>query len=97
MPLFDALSKKSADRLQVIGIALEPQEDAQAWLNGHPVDYPVLIGKQGKADESVAFGNRSQVLPFTVLLDANRRVVATQRGEFDSMDELEVFVSLLQD
>jgi hypothetical protein len=53
------------------------------FLAARPVDYPILIGQLTPPSTSLRFGDTDEVLPFSVLLDANGRVLATRRGPLD--------------
>ncbi|MEP6908410.1 MAG: TlpA disulfide reductase family protein [Pseudoxanthomonas sp.] len=67
---------------QVIGLALDGPGAIQDFLNHVPVSYLVLIDTPGPADASVWLGNRKGVLPYSVLVHANGRIVKQKVGPF---------------
>lgn len=82
MPVLDAFARAHAD-WHVVGVAMEPAEAARDYLAEHPVSYPVLIGSDDTPDESLQFGNTRGVLPYTVLIGADGRIVKRHAGAFD--------------
>lgn len=64
----------------VIGIAMDEPAHVRAFLTAHPVNYPILIGQMGTPDTSQQLGNATQMLPYSVLIDADGRILATRAG-----------------
>lgn len=64
----------------VVGIAMDEPARIRAFLAAHPVNYPILIGRMGPPSTSLLLGNTRQVLPYSVLIDADGRLLATQAG-----------------
>lgn len=83
MPVFDAFAARRTD-VQVVGVAVEPIEAVRDHLAAHPVAYPILVGSEGTRDESWVFGNGRGVLPYTVLIGADGRIVKRHAGAFDA-------------
>ena len=90
MPVLDAFARAHPD-WQVVGIAVEPGDAARDYLAAHPVSYPVFIGSADGPDESLQFGNTRGVLPYTVLIGADGRIVKRHAGAFDR-DALDAWV-----
>jgi len=83
MPLLDGFAQEQgAEGVQVIGIALDNQADVEAFLADLPVRYTILMDQPGPADSSVQLGNSRGVLPYSVLLDAEGRVLREKLGVF---------------
>ena len=84
MPELDrfAQSQKAANGTQVVGIALDDAASVQAFLQRTPVRYPILIDAPGPRDAGVRLGNPKGVLPYSVLLDAQGRVLKQRIGPF---------------
>jgi peroxiredoxin len=81
MPALNTAQHNFADQgAIVLGIAMDDPERVHSFLNAHPVDYPVLIGQLDAPSTSLRLGDTDEVLPFSVLLDANGRVLARRRG-----------------
>ncbi|AWV08482.1 TlpA disulfide reductase family protein [Marilutibacter maris] len=81
-----------ADGARVIGIALDDADAVREFLTRIPVDYPILIDQAGPRDSSVQFGNPRGVLPYSVLISADGRLLKQkigpfQHGEIDSWSE----------
>jgi len=68
--------------VQVVGLALDTPEGVREFLAQVPVDYPIMIDQPGPADASVWLGNTRGLLPYSVLVDAQRRVVKQKLGPF---------------
>lgn len=83
MPLLDEFAREQGEHgVQVLGIALDDLDAVNAFLEQLPVGYPILIDQAGPADSSVQLGNSRGVLPYSVLLDADGRVLREKLGVF---------------
>ncbi|WP_345781054.1 TlpA disulfide reductase family protein [Dyella humicola] len=67
----------------VVGIAMDDPEHVRAFLANHPLNYPVLLGRLDSPSTSLQLGNVGELLPYSVLLDENGRVLASRRGALD--------------
>ena len=67
---------------QVVGIALDDAAAVQAFLQRIPVDYPILLDTPGPADSGVRLGNPKGVLPYSVLVSADGRLLKQRIGPF---------------
>ena len=74
--------EQPANGVQVIGIALDDPAAVSAFLKAHPVGYPILLDNPGPNDASVPLGDRAGMLPYSVLVAADGRVLRTQLGPF---------------
>lgn len=68
----------------VVGIAMDEPAHARGFLAAHPVNYPVLLGRLDSPSSSLRLGNVGEVLPYSVLLDADGRILETRRGALDA-------------
>ncbi|HUA79502.1 MAG TPA: TlpA disulfide reductase family protein [Dyella sp.] len=85
MPALNAAQHNFADQGGIVlGIAMDESSNVQAFLAAHPVAYPILMGQLPWPSTSLQFGDRDEVLPFSVLLDENGRILAIQRGPLDA-------------
>ena len=75
-------SSQDIKGVQVIGLALDTPEAIQDFLTRVPVDYPILVDTPGPADASVWLGNRKGVLPYSVLVGADGKIVKQKVGPF---------------
>ena len=82
MPWLDAVHAESRGRYEVVGIALEAPEAAATLLTEIPVRFSQHHEPPAAADSSVHLGNGWGVLPFTVLIDPQGRLVKRHIGAF---------------
>ena len=84
MPMLDAMRARHASQgVEVIGVASEPAADALGFLQQNPVSYPILINApDDPLDVSLHLGNTQSVLPYTVLIGRESRILATRMGNF---------------
>ena len=64
----------------VVGIAMDEPAHVRALLAAHPVNYPILIGQMNLQDTSLQLGNTRQVLPYSVLIGDDGRILAAYPG-----------------
>ena len=83
MPELDRYARAQGPaEVQVIGLALDTPENVREFLARVPVTYPVLMDTPGPADASVWLGNRKGVLPYSVLVSADGKVLKQKVGPF---------------
>lgn len=83
MPELDRFARdQGANGVQVLGIALDDADAVRAFLQRVPVDYPIALDAPGPADAGVRLGNPRGVLPYTVLIDADGRLIKQRIGPF---------------
>jgi thiol-disulfide isomerase/thioredoxin len=96
IPLLNTLRKeRSADRLEVIGIAIDERQAVLKFANEIRMDYPVLMGEQEGYEAAERFGV-SLVLPFSVFADSQGRIVALKVGELHA-DQAAVILDRVRD
>lgn len=84
MPMLSAFhSSQGQSGPQVLGIAQDQPQRVRAFLETSPVSYPIVFDRPSPGDASVRLGNTRNALPYTVLLDADGRILATHLGDFD--------------
>lgn len=71
---------------QVVGIALDDAPAVRAFLRRVAVSYPILLDMPGPADAGVRLGNASGVLPYSILLSADGRLLKQRIGPFADGD-----------
>ena len=94
LPLLDAFAAHATDGVEVVAIALDERADAEAFLRRHPLALTVLLEAPGADDSSVRVGDRNGVLPYSVLIDAEGRLVRQRAGAFRDAQELRQFTKL---
>ena len=84
MPLLDRTQQRFAAKgLQIVGIAFDSDRATREFLDSVPVHYPVLIDDPAKGqDLSETFGNDRNVLPYSVLIGSDGRILARRAGNF---------------
>ncbi|HWS77423.1 MAG TPA: TlpA disulfide reductase family protein [Thermomonas sp.] len=90
MPELQAFADDNAvNEVQVVGIALDDAAAAQAMVKRLGITYPNLVDAPGPADAGVRLGNPAGVLPYSVLVSAEGRVLKTRIGPFESRQDIE--------
>ncbi|WCE04949.1 TlpA disulfide reductase family protein [Pseudoxanthomonas sp. JBR18] len=83
MPELDRFARsQDAHGVQVVGLALDRPEAVRAFLERVAVRYPIVLDTPGPADASVWLGNRAGVLPYSVLVGRDGRILKQQVGPF---------------
>ena len=83
MPELDRFAREQGEAgVQVLGIALDDADAVRGFLQRVPVDYAIALDAPGPADAGVRLGNPRGVLPYTVLIDADGRLVRHRIGPF---------------
>ena len=74
--------EQGANGTQVVGIALDDDTAVRAFLQAHAIGYPSLVDTPGPADAGVRLGNPAGVLPYSVLVAPDGRLLKTRIGPF---------------
>jgi thiol-disulfide isomerase/thioredoxin len=86
IPLLNKLRHdRAAQKLEVIGIAVDFREDVLKYAAATPISYPLLIGEEDGLEAVKALGMQPQ-FPFTVFADSKQRIVALKVGELHQDD-----------
>jgi len=81
MPTLNQVQEKFGEHAPiVIGIAMDEPAHVRAFLAAHPVNYPILLGQLTPPSTSLQLGNTREVLPYSVLIDADGSILATHAG-----------------
>ncbi|WP_449467851.1 TlpA disulfide reductase family protein [Stenotrophomonas humi] len=93
MPELARFAARHADNgPQVVGLALDTPAAVLDFLGNVPVYYPIVIETPGPTDASVKLGNTQGLLPYSVLVDAQGRIVKQKLGPFKA-GEIEAWVA----
>ena len=81
MPALDDAQRKFGDHgVIVLGIAMDQADHVRAFLAGQPVSYPILLGSLEAPSTSLQLGDEAEILPFSVLVDDDGRIIDTHAG-----------------
>ena len=81
MPALNQAQEKFGDHgAIVLGIAMDEPERVRAFLAEHPMSYPILLGKLDSPSTSLQLGDKREILPFSVLINDDGRIIATHAG-----------------
>ena len=84
MPELDRYARAQDDTgVQVLGLALDDRQAVRDFLQRVPVDYPQAIDTPGPADAGVQLGNPKGVLPYSILVSADGRLLKQKIGPFE--------------
>jgi peroxiredoxin len=67
--------------LQIIGIAVDNEEDVRKFADDMGMNYPVMAGESEAIGLSQKYGNSIGGLPFSAIIDKNGKVTHTITGE----------------
>jgi len=82
MPMLADLHQELQPKgFQVVGIALDDVAQAREFAAELGIDYPILVGSTDVMTVTQLYGNRSGVLPYSVLLDRDGIIRWTYLGE----------------
>jgi thiol-disulfide isomerase/thioredoxin len=96
IPLLKSLRReRSAEALEVIGVAVDFRDAVLKYAHDIGIDYPVLLGEQEALDAVGTFG-MDTVLPFTVFADGAGRIVTLKVGELHR-DEANLILDRMDD
>jgi thiol-disulfide isomerase/thioredoxin len=83
MPLLDRVGDAWAEKgLQVVGIAIDDTEAVRDFLKDSPVHYPILVDSSNGVDPALIFGDTRGVLPYSVLIGRNGKLLEQRLGSF---------------
>jgi thiol-disulfide isomerase/thioredoxin len=90
MPLLTALRDEyRSERLEIVGIAVDFRDSVSAFLQKTPLAYPQLVGEEDGMEAARAFGMQ-MVLPFSVFVDEQDRIIAVKVGELHRDEALAI-------
>ena len=85
LPALDAAQAKFGENGPIVlGIAMDEPARVRAFLGQHPVRYPILLGRMEPPSTSLLWGDSAELLPYSVLIGTDGRVIATHRGPLDA-------------
>jgi thiol-disulfide isomerase/thioredoxin len=86
MPAFSRVSARKAGQVQFLGLAQDDPAKVRDFARQLGIGYPLWTGGDEVMELSRRLGNQMTVLPFTVILDGQGRVVAQRVGAYTEAD-----------
>ena len=87
MPLIDAFFRENKQKgWQVVGLAIDQPSRVRQFLSQFPVSYSIGLAGLNGTEVSKKLGNEVGGLPFTVVLDANGRLIQRKLGKLSADD-----------
>ena len=81
IPVFVKLQERYGSRgLQFVGIAFDQSDKVAEFAREFRINYPLFLGGLDTMELMRQAGNRSGVLPYTVVIDRNGNLVSGERG-----------------
>jgi thiol-disulfide isomerase/thioredoxin len=81
IPMLVKLQQKYRDRgLQLVGIAIDQPEKVRPYAAEMQMNFPVLIGSADGIELARQLGNKTGVLPFTVVLARDGKIASREVG-----------------
>ena len=96
IPALQQLYETYQDKgLVVVGVALDTTQSVIDFIDPQGVEYPVLIADQEGPALTSQYGNRLNVLPYTVVIDRQGNIVYRHRSEITFEEAEKVIRPLL--
>jgi len=76
-------AQQGTNGVQVVGIALDDAQAVRAFVDRTGVSYPILLDAPGPADAGVRLGNPKGVLPYSILVSSDGRLLRQRIGPFE--------------
>ncbi|HYK25625.1 MAG TPA: TlpA disulfide reductase family protein, partial [Steroidobacteraceae bacterium] len=96
IPLLESLRRKSADHLEVVGVAVDDRDPVLQYMKRTSIDYPVLVGGTDRGMAAIEAFGMQPALPVSVFADSQGRIVAAKLGELHP-DDAELILTRLAD
>jgi len=82
IPAFIEIQEEMENRgLQIIGIAVDNEDDVKQFATDIGMNYPVMAGESEAIELSQKYGNSIGGLPFSAVIDKNGTITHTITGE----------------
>jgi len=82
----------SAKDVKVLGLAIDSPSNVREFLKNRSFSYPLLVTGGSGSELAKRLGNSIEALPYTVLIDANGRVLKQKLGRIKE-EELRKWIS----
>lgn len=87
MPMFETMYRQYQDQgFQVIGVTIDSVDKARPMLDSMDISYPILYAEQTGMQVMASVGNPNGLLPYTLLIDAEGKVLEQKVGAVKAKD-----------
>lgn len=96
IPALQRVQAKFAESgLETIGISIDHADKVQQFSRNMAITYPLLLGDASVIDLARALGNRAGGLPFTLVIDAQGKLLASKLGGITEAQLTEILLPVL--
>ena len=88
-------AKFAANGLETIGISIDHADKVRRFAKNMAITYPLLLGDASVIDVARALGNRAGGLPYTLVLDAQGKLLASKLGGITEAQLTEILLPVL--
>jgi thiol-disulfide isomerase/thioredoxin len=83
IPVLQSLREEyGAERVEVLGVAMDDADSVRRYAGEMHIDYPILLASMSDFGLMRAYGNDRDALPFTVIIDSAGRLHTRKLGEY---------------
>ena len=87
MPLLDVFFRQNSSKgWQMVGLAIDQPSRVRQYLNQNAISYPIGLAGMTGTNLGRLLGNEQGGLPFTVVLDANGRLIQRKLGKLSAQE-----------
>lgn len=87
VPVLIAARRDFADKgLEIAGIGIDDAAKLQNFAKSFGIPYPILVGSGSTSELMRNLGNEAGALPYSVILNRERRITATKLGKWTAAD-----------
>jgi thiol-disulfide isomerase/thioredoxin len=88
-------AKFAANGLETIGISIDHADKVRQFAKNMAITYPLLLGDASVIDVARALGNRAGGLPYTLVIDAQGKLLASKLGGITEAQLTEILLPAL--
>ncbi len=98
IPDFIEVRRQYADRgFEIVGVAIDDVDSVRDYVDVLEIDYPILWGGANASAISQQYGNRSNALPYSALIDRQGRIRFSGAGRLPRQSLEKAVQSLLDE
>lgn len=97
IPALMAIQQEYGQQVQVLGLALDSIDNIENFSAEYAMNYPSFVTGADIAMYNAAFNNKSGSLPFTAILDQQRKLQYTHTGEMTAQqlrEKIDIFLNM---